>query len=297
MKKKIVLFAATLLLASTTLISYAAEWGQDDTGYWYIFDSGAYARDQVVSIDGENYGFNQQAYMVKGWSYFNQNWYYFSPESGAQMYGWQTIDGNWYYLNPGNQGGMQTSWLTLGAKKYYFGDDGIMRIGSFSVNGYRYFAETDGSIRRNTTIKEGDKEIRYDENGQQWYRNEESKVQGSEWLPVLESDDLARQREQVRMENEDLITDKKDELYEEFKERVATAPSSARRSSRIETWKAKVNRQLSGMSVSQTEIDSYIALVLAATYGDDNGSWSYQYEEETSNGGTRTRTYTYRGYY
>ncbi|GEM_PF-603102 len=299
-KNGVKIILASLLTASSLTPIYAAEWGQDETGHWYMFDSNSYARNQIVVIDGVTYGFDDQAYMVKGWHNSEGNWYYFSPESGAQVSGWTQIDGNWYYFNPGNSGIMHKSWLKQGTKRYYFDVNGIMKVGAFVVDGYYYFAESDGDLRRNKLETVNGVSVRYDDEGRQWYKNPETSVNGKSggdyWLPVLEDSDLARQRADVQDNNSEYIADIKDELYENFKQEVSKTKNSTARERKIGKWKDKADRRLNELSVPQDEIDAYIRDVIAAQYGEDNGSWKYTYEE-TSNGRTITRTYTYWGSY
>lgn len=298
MRKKILtLMAVSLLTAVSASTAYAAGWDRDEIGYWYLFEDNAYARDQIIAIDGINYAFNKQAYMVTGWHNVNNDWYYFSPDTGAQVTGWLQLDGKWYYLNPENEGIMQTSWLNLGKKRYYFDANGVMQTGAFTTGGYYYFAEADGAIRRNTSETENGITIRYDEDGVEWYKNEEnilnSKAGGDSWLPVLEERALMDQRMEVQESNEEFINSKKDELAERFKQDISKSRGDKSRDKKISQWKEKANRQLAKLSVSQQEIDAFIAAVVEARYGSDKGSWTYDYTETNADGSTTEWTYSY----
>lgn len=301
MSKKKALLIATVALAAMMVFPAYAGWEQDEKGYWYMFDSGSYARSQIVGIDGVNYAFDQQAYMVKGWYNVGADWYYFSPESGAQVTGWQQVDGTWYYLNPANSGIMQKSWFKQANKLYYFEASGAMKTGAFIVDGYYYFAESDGSLRRNQVETQNGVTIRYDDDGKQWYKNAETTVNsqngGDGWLPVLEDSALIDQRREVQESNQEYIEEKKDELYENFKEEVSKSTGTKSRQNKIEKWKTKANTQLKKLALSQQEIDDYIREVVSAEYGDDNGSWEYEYTEKNADGSTTTWKYTYRGSY
>ncbi|MDO5408377.1 MAG: hypothetical protein Q4F28_13775 [Eubacteriales bacterium] len=284
MKKWNVLFTAAVMATLMAAPAYAGSWGQDETGYWYQNDSGSYARDQIMNIDGVNYGFNGEAYMVTGWYQSNGQWYYFDLNSGAQLTGWQKIDNAWYYMNQAD-GKMQTSWLNHGGQRYYLDPaTGAMKTGAFTVDGYFYFAEADGSLRRNKLEKENGISIRYDDEGRQWYKNSETTVNGmndgESWLPVLAADELAQQREEVQQSNADYIIEVKDELYEEYKDNVITASSYKTRNSRTEKWIAKVNRQLADLYVSQEEIDQYIKDVKYGIYGNDDYYTEDDYDYE-----------------
>lgn len=272
------IIAAAVMTVVMTMPVFAGTWGQDETGYWYQNDSGSYARDQFMNIDGVNYAFNPQAYMVTGWYNHNGSWYYFDPATGAQVTGWLDQNGTWYYLNP-STGAMQTSWLKQGADIYYFDESGAMKTGSFTVDGYYYFAETSGALRRNKVETEGGITIRYDEEGRQWYKNDENRVNsasgGDLWLPLLEAEALQQQRAEIQESNQEYIMEKKDDLYEEYKEEVLTATTSARRTTRTEKWVDKVNRQLSALYVPQEEIDEYVRDVKYGIYGNDD----YYYDD------------------
>lgn len=297
MKRKVIAAAAAAVLsASMALTSYAAGWDRDEKGYWYLFDNGAYARNQIVNIDGVNYAFDQNAYMVEGWYNSNSNWYYFSPGSGAQVLGWLNLNGTWYYLDP-STGIMKTSWLDIGANRYYLDESGAMKVGAFSVGGYYYFAESDGALRRNTTEEENGITIRYDEDGKQWYKNSDTELYmesgGIGWQPVLDQAALLNQRQEIQNTNNIYIEETKDELYENYKHIVSIANNSTDRQNRVDRWKEKVNKKLSEIGVSQAEIDEFIDLAQRARYGGDRGRFTYTYTEEQADGTERTRTYTY----
>ena len=285
MKKRwSVLITAAVMAVAMAAPAYAGAWGQDETGYWYQNDSGSYARDQIMNIDGVNYGFNAQAYMATGWYQSNGQWYYFDLTSGAQLTGWQKIDNAWYYMNPAD-GKMQTSWLNHGGQRYYLDPaSGAMKTGAFTVDGYFYFAEADGSLRRNKLEKENGITIRYDDEGRQWYKNSETTINGKNdgesWLPVLAADELAQQRAEVQESNADYIIEIKDELYEEYKDNVVTASTYKTRESRTEKWILKVNRQLSELYVPQEEIDQYIKDVKYGIYGNDDYYTEDEYDYE-----------------
>lgn len=294
----IILTIGLLMAGSMTMPSYA-DWQQDEAGYWYVFDNGGYARSQIIAIDGVNYAFDQNAYMVKGWYNQNGDWYYFDPITGAQVTGWKEIDNNWYYFNPANSGIMHTSWLNIAKKRYYMDENGIMKKGGFSVDGYFYFTELDGSLRRNTSETENGVTIRYDEDGKQWYKNDENvingKAGGDSWLPVLENTALIRQRESVKESNQSYIEDMKDELSEDFKKEVSKATGKMGLERKIAKWTKRANRRLSELMVPQEEIDAYVKLVVAAQYGGETGSWEYQYTETRDDGTVTEHSYWYYG--
>lgn len=278
MKKLLAGFGVAVVLSCMMAGSALAAWEHNENGYSYRNDSGSYARSQIMEIEGVRYGFNEQAYMVTGWARFDSNWYYFEP-SGAMALGWKELDGKWYYLDAGKGGAMQVSWLNLGPKRYYFREDGSMVTGSFDVAGLVYFAEPTGELRRNTYAEENGITIRYDEDGREWYKNKENEVNnkggGELWLPVLAGNALAEQRESVQQGNLDLIEEVKEELYEEYKEKVVTASSKARESRRTR-WEEKVKRELAKYAVEEQEILEFISQVKSGYFGSD----AYYEEDE-----------------
>lgn len=44
--------------------SFAGEWQQDTTGWWYSEDDGTYPVNQWQEIDGKQYYFNEKGYML-----------------------------------------------------------------------------------------------------------------------------------------------------------------------------------------------------------------------------------------
>lgn len=278
-KKTAVWITAAIMAVSAAIPAFAAGWDHDEYGYWYVFESNSYARSQVVEIDGVKYAFDQSAYMVKGWYNDNGNWYFFDLGTGAQVTGWLELEGKWYYLNPANGGIMQKSWMNQGTSRYYFDDNGVMQTGAFTVGGFYYFAEPDGNLRRNTIEKKNNITIRYDDEGKQWYKNEESTVNqlngGDSWLPVLEDSMLLAQREEIKASNADYVEEVKYELYENYVKTVLGVSKSTARARRLETWKDKVNRRLSELYVSQEDIDSFIRQVTSGSYGESDDEYDY----------------------
>lgn len=67
MKKKGMSVVLVLTLALTlggTLTSYASEWKKDDVGWWYDYGYGNYAASTWMEIDGKDYYFNTDGYML-----------------------------------------------------------------------------------------------------------------------------------------------------------------------------------------------------------------------------------------
>lgn len=275
MKKSLWIMGITAMLSCATAMTALADWQPEGDKYRYQFDTGSYARSQMVDINGVRYAFDENAYMVVGWYKENGKWYYFSQENGGGLHtGWRQVDGVWYYLDPGQNGAMHVSWLDIGSTRYYLRPDGSMATGSFDVDGSVYFAEANGAVRRKTQVTENGITIRYDDDGKEWYKNAENEVNhqggGDLWLPVLPGEALTRQRETIQEDNRYLIQEQKDELYEEYQEKVAKATYKTRDSKRTK-WEEKVKKTLGEKyQVSEQEIAEFIAEVKSNKYdGDD----------------------------
>lgn len=269
-KKTVGIMAAAALSALFATTSFAAGWTHDEHGYWYQYEDGGYAQNGVKTIDGVNYAFDEQGYMLKGWQYLSFHWYYFDEGSGAQAIGWREIGGKWYYFEPENGGNMHTSWLDLGKKRYYFNENGVMQTGVFYLSDsaagstYAYQADENGVLIRNTVKENGNKTILYDENGVMMYRNNttrqvSSAEGGSTWQYVLNESDMQGQKD----DNQQIITtaaqDKQDVLYDDYKKRVNTARTKSREK-RIADWEEKARRELATF-LSAAEIEEYITRV------------------------------------
>lgn len=287
-KKMMVTMMAAALSVSFAFASFAGEWGQDETGYWYKHDSGSYAREQLAEIDGATYGFNQQAYMVTGWAQFDGKWYYFEPGSGAQASGWKQVGDKWYYLNPAAGNAMQTSWMRLGTKLYYFHGDGVMQAAStrFYVNSFAYETDETGAVKRNVTEDKGDGRIFiFEDDGKMKYKNETlmlgNKVAGSDVYVYLMEGDLNEQvKNDTKQAIAEAIEEKEDELYEEYKEKVLSETKSSRRQRRRTEWEEKVRNRLSALSATEEEIANYIYLVEMGQYDLDDEEYYYYYYTE-----------------
>lgn len=64
-KKLAILMNALCLSVSSSIISFAGEWKQDDIGQWYVNDDGSYTTKDWQIIDGVAYFFGSTGYMVR----------------------------------------------------------------------------------------------------------------------------------------------------------------------------------------------------------------------------------------
>lgn len=63
-------------------------------------DTGAYAVNEWVNLDGNWYYFGKDGNSCSGWVRLERKWYYLDPSTGIMKTGWfQNTDGNWYYLD------------------------------------------------------------------------------------------------------------------------------------------------------------------------------------------------------
>lgn len=285
MRKKITMVLAAVLSLTFASAAFAGTWQPDENGYKYQNDSGSYARDQIMNIEGAEYGFDQNAYMVTGWKQFESKWYYFEPENGVMASGWKQIGDKWYYLNPV----MQTSWMRQGVKLYYFNEDGSMQPANtrFYVNSFAYETDATGAVKRNMSEDKGDGRIFiYDDDGKMKYKNNTTqtgnKAGGTDVYVYLMEGDL---NEQVKTNTQqaiaDAIQEKMDELYEEYKAKVSTVTKATKRANRRANWEDKARRNLSALSATEAEITEYIYLVEAGRYGDDEYTNEYDNDDES----------------
>lgn len=281
-KKTAIITTAMMLSVSCAFVAYAG-WEQDEKGYRYQNDSGSYARDQVLAIDGVNYAFDAEGYMLKGWQMKDGKWYYYDTESGAQVNGWRLVDGKWYYLDGAAGGAMHTSWLKLGTNKYYLDASGAMQVGYFGVDGLAYQTNEDGVIYRNTSREDGNGNIFiYDEEGRMKFANTTTRniskgEGGSAFQDFLTPEFFEEGKAQLQEQSNQVIARKKDELFVKYKKRLYGVTKATSIAKRKEAWKTSAIRALENLSVSQEEIDEYIRQVEYNTYQSygDLSEWGY----------------------
>ena len=136
-------------------------WQRSGNRYWFRFNDGSYAHDEVGEIDGVTYAFDKDGWMVTGWGYVDGDWYYCNG-SGAMQFGWQSIGGHWYYLDPkygfmyadgfkeingqtyrfNANGTLFYGWYQESGSWYYFDGNGYLSTGWKSIDGNWYFFDT-----------------------------------------------------------------------------------------------------------------------------------------------------------
>lgn len=116
-------------------------WVNSGGGWWFAYYNGGYARNGIVTIDGNKYCFNNDGWMITGWYASGNNWYYFIPGWGGAATGWHLIGSCWYHFNSG--GVMQTGWLNIDGTWYFLNDGGDMAVGwRWIWDSWYYFKST-----------------------------------------------------------------------------------------------------------------------------------------------------------
>ena len=112
---------ATQETNETTKDLYSSQYGawiQINGRYCFQMDDGTYAQNGIYTINGIDYAFDQNGWMVTGW--YLQTW-----DDGTT---------DWYYFN--SDGSMYYGWLQSGESRYYFDEeDGYMYADTFEYIG------------------------------------------------------------------------------------------------------------------------------------------------------------------
>lgn len=109
--------------SSANADTMSGTWQQDERGWRFQLTSGGYATNTWGRIHGNWYYFGADTYMMTGWIYVGEQWYYLSQEqgdnAGKMKTGWffDTSYNRWFYLNA--SGAMQTGWQQINNVWYY----------------------------------------------------------------------------------------------------------------------------------------------------------------------------------
>lgn len=173
-KRGMLLATALILMGSVTVSDVnvqAAQWNQNNQGWWYLEDDGSYPASTWKSINGYWYYFDANGYMMTNWQKIDGEWYYLR-EDGTMVT--NTWIGN-YYLSA--SGAMATNqWIG----NYYVGADGLWKTNQWEkddrgwwychadgtyttnsweyINGYWYYFDANGYMMTN-----------WQEIGDEWY--------------------------------------------------------------------------------------------------------------------------------
>lgn len=144
-------------------------------GHKYYFNKQAVMLTGIQTIGNKTYYFNKKgktgakgAALTNGWKKSYQNIYYFRNSTAVK--GLQTIRGHKFYFN--RQGLLLTGLRKVGRNKYYFGKfgrtgvKGAAKTGLFKTDSGRYFANRNGVLYVNRTIKVNKMIYQMNSNGQ-----------------------------------------------------------------------------------------------------------------------------------
>lgn len=128
-------------------------WMKDDHGWWFANRGNPdYYTFTWAEYRENSYYFGADGYLVTGWQYINDRWYYFSPyegstegamirgwvhdpnyngwfytdQNGIMVTGWRKIDGYWYYFNAGPEGTLGLMAVNCVVDDAYVDSDGRM---------------------------------------------------------------------------------------------------------------------------------------------------------------------------
>lgn len=97
-KRLITLGTILCLMVSSSIMSFAGEWKQNDMGWWYENDDGSYTKGNWQLIDNKWYHFNSDGYMQSGCGLTLDGNLYVLMQSGAletnRDYGFGSSDEN-----------------------------------------------------------------------------------------------------------------------------------------------------------------------------------------------------------
>ncbi len=120
-------------------------WQKSGSRYWFQFNDGGYACNEIGTIDGVTYAFDASGWMVTSWVQFDGVWYYCNA-SGAMQFGWQKIDGSWYYFDP-EYGNMYENGITeINGQIYRFNANGTLFYGWYQEDGSWYYFDSNGYL-------------------------------------------------------------------------------------------------------------------------------------------------------
>lgn len=265
MRKKILAAAAMMTILATTPV-FAGTWQQDQVGWYYTYDTGGYAQNAMVEIDGAKYYFDGNGYMATGWRNLNGQWTYFHPD-GRLARGWVQDNGKWYYLN--DDGTMRVGWFNDSKYTYYlytYDDtlridgavEGAMAIGTVTLSGVTYYF--DGQGRQDTTVSRFSQDginYRYREGALQW----ENINKKGDWIQYTTQEELAFDIEELLRER-----------YE----------NEAKTTANAELFKADANQMLPRL-IGEGDTELFIEDVLEEMWGyhfshdDDDDYWDDDY--------------------
>lgn len=119
----------------------SGQWVLAGSSWYWLMQSGDYARDAWYEINARTYSFAGDGTMRTGWHLLSGEWYHFA-DSGALSRGWVNDRGTWYYLDP-SSGAMRTGLLTESGSTYYLEANGAMALSWRLISGSWYYFDPD----------------------------------------------------------------------------------------------------------------------------------------------------------
>lgn len=185
-------FSVLAAFSVTTTALAANEWKQEGEKWYYLDARDSKVTDKWMNINGKYYHFDSNGAMQSGWFYEDDDIYYLGDKADGYMRtGWRCLsydeenqpeegeisasstpgDGTeWFYFNEKGKavhadGSDEYKKQTIGDKKYYFDENGVMATGwsavedsqsddATGISQFRYFGE-DGNMAqgwKNLTI-------------------------------------------------------------------------------------------------------------------------------------------------
>lgn len=159
MKRLALLVAAVAMIVAMSVTAFAGEWGSKDGKWYYKIENGKYYTGCKKTIDGKTYAFDQDGWMITGFTDESLNpingtdynaafasTFYFDPD-GAMHKGWLKVDKTgapsnydsykelWFYYDKDNgkkyacTNGENYVAKTIDGTKYGFDENGVMLEG------------------------------------------------------------------------------------------------------------------------------------------------------------------------
>jgi len=131
---------------------------------WYYIKNGYVVSDRRMTIDGKEYGFNNDGVMCANGIYEVKWNYYLFGANGVIRTGWQQYNGKWYY---GNTSLYTDGVYEIDSKEYLF-KNCVMQTGTQYYGGEIYTINASGVIQSRTALPDG---WSYNEEGTFYYED------------------------------------------------------------------------------------------------------------------------------
>ena len=118
-------------------------WQGNSIDTWVPYLDGKACVDGWV-LDGLNWYYMCAGGLKTGWLYYNGDWYWLNPSTGAMTTGWLWDGSNWYYAR--FNGKLQSGWQRIKDAWYYFDDYCAMATGWQLLNGSWYYLDGSGAM-------------------------------------------------------------------------------------------------------------------------------------------------------